>query len=113
MLKSCIILKQNTDSSKLIIYIKRQTQQHQPKKSAVLEHAHIVKFIAEAPDSTCLMTKAALVLGISGMCRRGEVCNMKPSDLELKTDIIVVTVRRQQQTLLELSLYLTHSGLIS
>ncbi|KAJ3639156.1 hypothetical protein Zmor_004027 [Zophobas morio] len=95
MLKSCIILKQNIDISKfskLILYIKRQTQQHQPKKSAVLEDAHIAKCIAKAPDSTFLMMKAALVFGISGMCRRGELCNMKPSDLEFKTDIIVVTV---------------------
>lgn len=60
MLKSTLILKHNIDISKfnkLIMYLKRQTTGHTPKKSKVLEKDQIKKFICDAPNSIFLMTK--------------------------------------------------------
>lgn len=60
MLKSCLIIYDNTDISKyakLIAYLKQITKQYQPKKSAVLTEEQITKFIVEAPSSLFLLMK--------------------------------------------------------
>lgn len=62
MLKANLILKYNIDISKyskLIAFIKRQTQGHVPKKSKILLKEEITKFISDAPDETFLMTKVS------------------------------------------------------
>lgn len=60
MLKSCLNVKHNIDISKfpkLIAYIKRKTEHHDPKKSKVLQEQEINKFLNEAPDGEYLLMK--------------------------------------------------------
>lgn len=60
MLRSCLILHNNIDISKyakLIAYLKQQTKNLQPRKSAILNEEQITKFIADAPDSLFLLMK--------------------------------------------------------
>lgn len=62
MLKSCLILHENIDISKyakLISYLKRKTANHIPKKSKILEEAHINTFIEQAPDEEFLLMKVS------------------------------------------------------
>ena len=57
MLKSTLRLKKNIDVGnyhKLIMYIKRQSEGHVPKKSKILEKG---QFIIEAPNDVFLMAK--------------------------------------------------------
>lgn len=64
MLKSCLNIKHNVNISKyskLLAFIKRTTEHHNPKKSAVLEEDHIAKFMAEAPDSEYLLLKVRII----------------------------------------------------
>ncbi|KAK4880253.1 hypothetical protein RN001_008399 [Aquatica leii] len=95
MLKSCLSVYDNIDISKyskVIALIKRESSKHKPKKSKVLTDNEINKFISEAPDSFFLLIKAALIMGISGACRREELCKMSIDDIEFKTDVVMVTV---------------------
>lgn len=60
MLKSCLLIYDDTDISKyakLIAYLKQSTKHLRPKKSAVLSEEQITKFIGEAPDSSFLLMK--------------------------------------------------------
>lgn len=60
MLKLCMMVHNNVDISKfykLIAFLKRATEHHKPKKSAVLDDTHILKFLEEAPDCSYLMMK--------------------------------------------------------
>jgi hypothetical protein len=62
MLKSTLYIKKNIDIgkfNKLIMYIKRQTEGHIPKKSKVLEKEQVLKFILDAPNNLFLMTKVS------------------------------------------------------
>lgn len=62
MLKSTLYVKKNIDIgkfNKLIMYIKRQTEGHVPKKSKVLEKEQVQKFILDAPNNLFLMTKVS------------------------------------------------------
>ncbi|KAJ3657858.1 hypothetical protein Zmor_009634 [Zophobas morio] len=95
MLKSCINLKHNIDISKypkLIAMLKRKTEHHNPKKSQVLNEEHILKFLSAAPNRDYLLMKALLVIGISGACRRGELCKMLVDDVVFKDDIVMVCI---------------------
>lgn len=63
MLKSTLILKNNTDISKfnkLIMFIKRKKEGYIPKKSKALEKEHVQAFISDAPDNLFLVTKVNL-----------------------------------------------------
>ncbi|RZC42331.1 hypothetical protein BDFB_012221, partial [Asbolus verrucosus] len=91
MLKLCLMVHNNIDISKfskLIAFLKKATEHHKPKKSAVLDDTHIAKFLDEAPDCSYLMMKVALTLGISGALRREELCKMKPADIEFRNDVV-------------------------
>lgn len=60
MLKSTLRLKKNIDIGnyhKLIMYIKRQSEGHVPKKSKILEKGQVQQFIIEAPNDVFLMAK--------------------------------------------------------
>lgn len=60
MLKSTLRVKKNIDIgkfNKLIMYIKRQTEGHIPKKSKILEKEQVQQFILEAPNNLFLITK--------------------------------------------------------
>ncbi|KAK5648183.1 hypothetical protein RI129_003075 [Pyrocoelia pectoralis] len=64
MVKSCLSIKHNLDISKypkLIAFLKRTTEYHNPKKSRILDEQQILKFISDAPDTTCLLMKVILI----------------------------------------------------
>ncbi|KAK4884830.1 hypothetical protein RN001_001101 [Aquatica leii] len=95
MLKACLILHDNiniSNYSKLIAFLKRETEHYQPKKSKVLEEEQIAKFINDAPNNDFLLMKVVLIMGVAGACRREELCKMALKDIEFKTDMISVTI---------------------
>lgn len=68
MLKSCLILYENIDISKyakLVSYLKRKTANRIPKKSKILEEAHINTFIEQAPDEEFLFMKVCTYIVIN------------------------------------------------
>ena len=68
MLKACVIIHNNIDISrftKLIAFIKRETENQEPKKSRVFDNDQITKFINEAPDSSFLLMKVYSIYYIS------------------------------------------------
>ncbi|KAK5650166.1 hypothetical protein RI129_001195 [Pyrocoelia pectoralis] len=95
MVKSCLSIKHNLDISKypkLIAFLKRTTEHHNPKKSRILDEQQILKFISDAPDTTCILMKVVLIIGISGACRREELCKMLTHHLIPKDEIIIISV---------------------
>ncbi|CAH1366183.1 unnamed protein product, partial [Tenebrio molitor] len=91
MLKSCLKIHDNIDIfkyTKLIAFLKKETVGNIPKKSKILEDDHIKTFLAEAPDYSFLSLKIALIMGISGACRREELCKMSIDYIEFKVDVV-------------------------
>src|SRR5699024_657112 len=65
MLKLCLMVNDSvniTNYSRLIAFLKRSTEHNKPKKSAVLEEAHILKFLEGAPNCSYLMMKVQFLL---------------------------------------------------
>lgn len=62
MLKSTIKLNDQTDIgmySNLITFLKQNSENYVPKKSRILSHENIEKFLSEAPDHTYLAMKVS------------------------------------------------------
>ena len=79
MLRSVISIKRNVDISKythLIALLKRKCEGYRPKKSKILTKQDIARYLQEADDYTYLMKKVALIIGISGACRREELTKL-------------------------------------
>ncbi|KAJ8915302.1 hypothetical protein NQ315_014810 [Exocentrus adspersus] len=53
-----------------------------PKKSKILTSKNINDFLEHAPDDKYLFMKVALIIGISGACRKQELRNIKTSDIQ-------------------------------
>ncbi|CAH1366303.1 unnamed protein product, partial [Tenebrio molitor] len=95
MLKSTLYVKKNIDIgkfNKLIMYVKRQTEGHVPKKSKVLEKEQVQKCILDAPNNLFLMTKAVTIFGVCGGCRRQELCDVKVQHVKDEGAVIVVRI---------------------
>ncbi|KAK5643350.1 hypothetical protein RI129_001143 [Pyrocoelia pectoralis] len=95
MLKTCLNIKKNIDISKflkVIVFLKRNSENYVPKKSKILELEHIEKFLIDANDNHYLAMKNALIIGYSGACRRVELMLLTINDIEFKTDSIIVCI---------------------
>ncbi|KAJ8915694.1 hypothetical protein NQ315_000628, partial [Exocentrus adspersus] len=71
-----INIKHNINISKylkLISFLKRKSVGFRAKKSKVLYAQEVNTFIKEAPNEIHLGTKAALIVGIMGACRKNEL----------------------------------------
>ncbi|KAJ3655697.1 hypothetical protein Zmor_014817 [Zophobas morio] len=68
--------------SKPTAYLKSESREYKAKKAAVLERAHVEEFLTRACDKEYLMTKVAIIMGVSGVCRCCELTNLKITDVE-------------------------------
>lgn len=97
MLKSTILNSRNVDIGKykqLSTFMSKNSKGFVSNKSKILTPRDIEKFLAEAPDSRYLATKVALILGITGACRREELKNLTVQDIEHYDKMIVVKIPR-------------------
>ncbi|KAL1514369.1 hypothetical protein ABEB36_003637 [Hypothenemus hampei] len=95
MLRTCLSINKNVDISKYLklqAYLKRKSENYEPKKSYVLECEHITPFISDADDITFLAMKVILIIGYCGALRRDELTKMALNDVDLKPDMVIVTV---------------------
>ena len=85
MLRATLNIRHNINIenySKLKAYLKRQSDGYKSKKSKILTAKEIKTFLEQAPDREFLFMKVALIIGISGACRKQELRNLKTSDIE-------------------------------
>ncbi|CAH1381996.1 unnamed protein product [Tenebrio molitor] len=85
MLRTMISINKNLDLSKytnLIAFLKRQSEGYRAKKSKSFSKENIEKFLTTANDEDYLMQKVVLIIGITGVCRRQELLNLKVNDVE-------------------------------
>ncbi|XP_031335009.1 uncharacterized protein LOC116164903 [Photinus pyralis] len=95
MLRSTLVLNNNVDISsyaKLQAFLKRQSSGYLPKKSKILTTTEVKTFIEKAPDSLYLATKVALIVGISGACRKHELWNLKIDHIQDLGGAVVIRV---------------------
>lgn len=62
-------VKENVDIlnyGKLQLYLKRQSEEYEAKKSKILSQNNVSKFLTEARDVTFLLIKVALIFGLYG-----------------------------------------------
>lgn len=67
--------------TKLIAFLKQKNVGYIPKKSKILTHNQVHKFLNEAPDYQYLASKAILSVGLAGALRRVELCNLLDTDV--------------------------------
>jgi integrase len=95
MLKSMLRLKENVDISnygKLQLYLKRETEGYETKKSKILSQDDVPKFLTQAPGDTFLLIKVALIFGLYSACRSEELRKLNVGDIEDTGFILVVTL---------------------
>lgn len=95
MLKSTIQINEDKDISqfkKLLAFLKRQNDTYEPKKSKILSMENVQDFLENAPESNYLLMKVVLVFGLSGACRRAELCNLTINDIKDNGSMLVVTL---------------------
>ncbi|XP_031347063.1 uncharacterized protein LOC116173590 [Photinus pyralis] len=84
MLRSTMAINHNVDMStftKLKALLQRKSQGYRPKKSKILTPEDINKFVDAAPNDKYLFVKIALVVGVTGACRKQELVQLKIDDI--------------------------------
>lgn len=79
MIRSILSTRKNVDISKylqLVALLKRKSEGYRAKKSKIFTKQDVTKFLTEASDDTYLFNKVAMIIGLSGACRREELTNM-------------------------------------
>lgn len=95
MLKSTLQLYHKTDISKfskLLTYLKIQSNSHTPKRTKILTKKQVLAFLTEAPDEKYLMVKVALIFGIAGG-RSRELTDLKVDDIQDLGRSLLVIIR--------------------
>ena len=95
MLWSTILLYENVDISKfakLHGYLKNATASYEPKQAKILTEEQVESYIENAPDETHLCNKVILIMVMCGACRKGEIYNIKKSDVEEKSEVLIVKI---------------------
>ncbi|XP_050517936.1 uncharacterized protein LOC126892445 [Diabrotica virgifera virgifera] len=65
---------------------------YRPKKASIFTREQFEKFLMEAPDEEFLVHKVAMILGISGACRREELYNITMNDIQQTDGLMIVKV---------------------
>ncbi|XP_033222706.1 uncharacterized protein LOC117176560 [Belonocnema kinseyi] len=78
--------------TKLTAFLKRQATGFKSKQSKILSSNDIEKFLHEAPDHQYLATKTALIIAITGACRRDELYSIKVDDVKDFNSMFLVTL---------------------
>ncbi|XP_050501217.1 uncharacterized protein LOC126881172 isoform X2 [Diabrotica virgifera virgifera] len=95
MLKTTLKAYENVDISSfssLFAYLKGKSKHHKAKKSKALNAWQIQHFLTEAPDSTYLLMKVVLIIGISGGCCCEELTKLTLDNIEDKGSHLLVTL---------------------
>ncbi|XP_051172337.1 uncharacterized protein LOC127288739 [Leptopilina boulardi] len=95
MLKKMLIVKEEVDINKyhlLIAFLKKKSSGFISKKSKVLTSQEVKKFLKDAPDEIHPVTKVALIFGVFGACRGGELVNIKIQDITKQGNLLVVNL---------------------
>ncbi|KAL4707962.1 hypothetical protein ACJJTC_010578 [Scirpophaga incertulas] len=80
MLKFTLNIYNNIDItkySKIIAFLKRNSEGHKGKKSLTFTSGQLKMFLKDSPDILYLFEKVALIFGIMGACRRQELYNIQ------------------------------------
>ncbi|KAJ3644152.1 hypothetical protein Zmor_026824 [Zophobas morio] len=95
MLKTAIKVHKNINIgkySKLTACLTSESRWYRAKKTAVLERAHVEKFLTRTCDKDYLMSKVALIMGVSGTCRCCELINLKNSDVDDTAAYLLISI---------------------
>lgn len=120
MLKTMLNIKMNVDLAKfhtLKALLKNYNKGYKPKKATTFTKEQFDTFIKEATDSTHLLHKVILIMGISGGLRRVEVYNLRVHDvIDEQTRIRVKSKDRKNYTDSEFFVYdsneISYAGII-
>ncbi|KAF2878948.1 hypothetical protein ILUMI_27221 [Ignelater luminosus] len=85
MLRSTLSIYNYVDITqylKLRALLRRKSDGYKPQKSKILTSQEVNQFLDDAPDDKYLFTKVALIVGITGACRKQELSQLKIDDIE-------------------------------
>ncbi|KAJ8982662.1 hypothetical protein NQ317_019063 [Molorchus minor] len=96
MVKSCLIIYDNIDTSKfpklIAFFEKNPVTDIKRKKLKILTKTEIDRFLSSADDKEFLMIKVGLILGIAGACRTDELVNLTVDDIEDVGSSLIVKI---------------------
>jgi integrase len=73
-------------------FLKGLSKNHLPKKSMVLSKESIEKFLADADNKEHLINKCAIVIGIHGLTRISELCNLNFENVTINQDCFIFNI---------------------
>jgi integrase len=95
MLRGTLIAKHDVNIAayyKLKALLKKESVNYVAKKANVLTNDDIKTFIETAPNELYLLTKTALIFGVCGCMRKGELYNVKLADVKDVNSALIVDV---------------------
>lgn len=95
MIKNTLLVHVNVniqDYKKLTCYLRRQNDTYSAKKSKVFTMEQVKQFVRDASDNEYLLIKVALLFGLHGACRVGELRNIMVEHISDAGNIAVITL---------------------
>jgi len=77
---------------KVQIFLKQKSSKHKPKKSEVFSKENILEFLKTADDNNYLHFKVAVLFGLFGACRIGELTAMNIEDITNYGDHLLIKI---------------------
>ncbi|XP_014216390.1 uncharacterized protein LOC106645125 isoform X1 [Copidosoma floridanum] len=95
MLKTMLNVEKNVDIDKyerLKAFLKEKHGGYKAKKAQVFSLNDVSRFLTEAPDHIYLAEKVALIIGVTGACRREELRALKIENLRFENSILIISI---------------------
>ncbi|RZC31868.1 Phage integrase domain containing protein [Asbolus verrucosus] len=100
MLKGTVQIYEGSDIPKykqLIVFLKKQNERYEPKKSKVLTFEQIIKFLNDVWNESYLFIQVALIFALNETMRGEELRSLTLNDIEENEAVIVVTLRNTKR----------------
>ncbi|XP_014216391.1 uncharacterized protein LOC106645125 isoform X2 [Copidosoma floridanum] len=95
MLKTMLNINKNIDIDKysnLKAFLKEKHKGYKAKRAAVFSSRDLNRFLTTAPDSIFISEKVALIIGVTGACRREELRGLKIDNLRFENSLVIVSI---------------------
>lgn len=99
MLKSTIKMNNNIDIScytQLSGLLRKESKGYKSKKPKTLTSKEILDFLNNAPDHNYLATKVAIIFGICGALKKGELCEIRTTNIkDFGTHLVIKVINSE------------------
>ncbi|XP_051173727.1 putative uncharacterized protein DDB_G0282133 [Leptopilina boulardi] len=100
MLKSTLKINNNIDIrsyTQLNALLRKESKGYKSEKPKILSSKEILEFLNNAPDHNYLATKVAIIFAICGSLKKGELCEIRTSNIKDFGSHLIVKVQNEER----------------